>query len=145
MCSRPVAPKAASALPLATNRLGVGLRQPCAEGFPAARRIRKRPAYQAVYRGGVRCGARLFTVFVRRTAAAGLGRVGLTVTRKIGKATVRNRCKRLLREAVRKHWKLLPDGLDVVLHARQGLSDAGARDVENEIVRVLPRAVRKCA
>lgn len=145
MSSRPVAPKAASALPSATNSLGVGLRQPCAEGFPPVRRIRRRPEYQAVYRRGVRYGARLFTVFVRRTAPAGLGRVGLTVTRKIGNAVVRNRCKRLLREAVRKHWELLPDGLDVVLHARQGLSAAGARDVESEIVRVLPKAVRKRA
>lgn len=71
--------------------------------------------------------------------------MGLTVTRKIGNAAIRNRCKRLLREAVRKNWKLLPDGTDMVLHARRGLVDAQAGDVEEELARTLPRVVRRLA
>lgn len=61
----------------------------------------------------------------------------------MGNAVVRNRCKRLLREAVRKHWSLLPDGVDMVLHARPGLAEARAKDVENAVVRTLPKAVRR--
>lgn len=56
---------------------------------------------------------------------------------------VRNRCKRLLREAMRKHWGLLPRGADVVLHARKGLDAAHGRDVEIQLVRLLSRAARR--
>lgn len=70
-------------------------------------------------------------------------RVGLTATRKIGNSVVRNRCKRLLREGVRQHWRSLPTGMDVVLHARYGLATARAREVEREIARMLPKAAQK--
>jgi len=69
--------------------------------------------------------------------------VGLTVTRRVGNAVTRNRCKRLLREAMRKNWKALPDGVDVVLHARRSLVTTRAAQVENEIARVLPQAIRR--
>lgn len=82
-------------------------------------------------------------MFALATAERRSARVGLTVTRKIGNAVTRNRCKRVLREAVRKHWDLIPDGADVVLHARHGLETADARDVEYEIARMLPRATRR--
>lgn len=114
-------------------------------GFPPSRRLRKRAEFRAVYDGGVRLGAKLCTVFVLQNAAGHPARVGLTVTRKIGNAAVRNRCKRFLREAVRKHWELVPDGFDIVLHARPGMVESQARDVEDDIVRALRRAVRRFA
>lgn len=139
--SQPVEPRGASASASATN----SPRPDADRGFPPSRRIRNRAGFQAVYHGGGRLGAELFTVFVLATGASRPARVGLTVTRKIGNATVRNRCKRLLREAVRRNWSALPDGFDVVLHARRGLATARARDVENEVARLLPEAVRRTA
>lgn len=112
-------------------------------GFPQERRIRKRADFRAVYDGGVRVGTRLFSVFVRITGSGQPGRIGLTVTRRLGNAVTRNRCKRLLREAVRRHWSLVPDGVDMVLHARPGLAGAQSGEVENAIVRMLPKAVRR--
>ena len=107
--------------------------------------MRRRADFQAVYDRGVRHGCKLFTVFLLATDAGHPARMGLTVTRKVGNAATRNRCKRLLREAVRKHWNLLPDGADMVLHARRGLVDAQAGDVEREVARTLPKAVRRLA
>ena len=143
MCSQHVAPRAARASASATNSSSPDRTSPPGFGFPQARRIRKRGDYRAVYDGGVRLGAKYFTVFALATGSGLPSRIGLTVTRKIGNAAARNRCKRLLREAVRKNWSLLPDGLDVVLHARRPLVEAHAGDVENEIVRVLPQASRR--
>ncbi len=113
------------------------------QGFPRARRLRKRRQFQTVYHRGVRFGCRLFTLFALATDSGRPGRVGLTCTRKVGNAVVRNRCKRLLREAMRKQWRLLPGGADVVLHARQGLDAAHGGDVEIQLVRLLSRAARR--
>ena len=143
MCSQPAAGRGASVSPSATNSSSQASNPRIDAKFPSQRRILKRKDFQAVYDGGVRVGARLVTVFAKVTGADRPTRVGLTVTRKIGNSVVRNRCKRLLREAVRKHWNLLPSGIDVVLLARHGLAKAQAREVEKEIVRMLSKAARR--
>ena len=52
------------------------------------------------------------------------GRLGLTVTKKVGNAVIRNRIKRMLREWMRLHgW--VPTGWDVVLVAK----DSAARQL----------------
>ena len=45
-------------------------------------------------------------------------RLGLSVSRKVGRATVRNRWKRLLREAFRLSQHELPSGVDLVVIPR---------------------------
>lgn len=143
MCSKLAAPRGASASPSATRNAEFAPDLAVGRGFPRQRRILKRADFQAVYDGGVRVGARLVTIFAMATGADRPGRVGLTVTRKIGNSVVRNRCKRLLREAVRQHWRSLPTGTDVVLLARYGLATAQAREVEREIARMLPKAAQR--
>jgi ribonuclease P protein component len=48
----------------------------------------------------------------------GLSRLGLSVSRKVGGAVVRNRWKRVLREAFRLNVERLPPGLDYVIVPR---------------------------
>jgi ribonuclease P protein component len=48
----------------------------------------------------------------------GVTRLGLSVSRRVGNATVRNRWKRLLREAFRLSREKLPVGLDLVVVAK---------------------------
>lgn len=142
-CSLPDAGRVASASASATSSRRANDGESPGRRFPSERRIRKRADFQAVYDEGVRRGASCFTVFALATESGLPGRVGLTVTRRLGNAVTRNRCKRLLREAMRKNWKVLPDGVDVVLHARRSLVTTRVAQVENEIARVLPQAIRR--
>lgn len=64
----------------------------------------------------------------------GYSRLGITVSVKLGGAVVRNRMKRLLREAYRLHEQELPGGWDFVLVARSRLRSAKCGDVERALL-----------
>jgi len=67
-------------------------------------------------------------------------RVGLTAGKVLGKAHERNRIKRRMREALRRHVELLPPGCDLILHPRRGVLTIEFGKLEAEIVRILHQA-----
>ena len=80
-------------------------------------RIRRRAEFQRIYRR--RCSAATGAIVVHGCRSdLPYPRIGLTVSRKVGGAVVRNRWKRLLREAFRLCRKQLPDGVDLVVTVR---------------------------
>ena len=95
---------------------------PAAFPFPQHLRLKTPPQFKAVYdtKRSVSDG-----VLVVYAAANGLPhpRVGLSVSRKVGNAVVRNRWKRLLREAFRLSQHALPPGLDFILIPRAAQTD----------------------
>lgn len=102
--------------------------------FPRSGRLRKRRDYLVVQEGGVAIHSRHFILLVKRDGA---GRVGITVSKKIGNSVTRNRVKRLVREAVRQ-WgdtPWVPAGLDVVVVAKRSAARARLDDVSRDLAR----------
>jgi ribonuclease P protein component len=76
----------------------------------------------------------------RAVDAASAARVGLTVGKVLGKAHERNRIKRRMREALRRHVNLLPTGCDLIFHPRRSVLNLEFAKLEAEIVRILKQA-----
>lgn len=69
-----------------------------------------------------------------------IGRVGLTAGKVLGKAHERNRIKRRMRDVLRHHLDLLPDGVDLILHPRRVVLTMEFTKLEAEVVRILTQA-----
>lgn len=91
-------------------------------GLPRALRIRKSRDFRRLERQALKGSSPLVTALARPTGK-GRGRVGFTVSKKVGDAVTRNRVKRLLREIVRQE-KSLFEGLELILIARPDAATA---------------------
>lgn len=102
-------------------------------GSSKAARIRKRREYLAVQQGGARLSLPHY-VFVLKAhpGTRESARLGITASRKVGGAVVRNRAKRLIREAFRATKDLFPVDIDVVVIVRQAPVGERLADVVSE-------------
>jgi ribonuclease P protein component len=101
------------------------------EGFPAAFRLRKRREFLQIQGAGVKHHLRHFLVFVSSASPEREApvRLGITVTRKVGPAVVRNRIRRLVREAFRRKRGVFARGWDMVWVAKQGAASVSFAEV----------------
>jgi ribonuclease P protein component len=85
------------------------------QAFPKANRLRKRLEFVAAQKYGRR-RKREGLIFLLRWNMAERTRLGITVTRRTQPlAARRNRLRRLLREAFRLNYSLLPQGWDILV------------------------------
>ena len=72
-------------------------------------------------------------------------RVGYSVSRKLGKAVVRNKIKRLLKEAYRKYFDSLKEGYDIVFVPRRTALNASLKEIEDCMSKLLRKSdIFKC-
>lgn len=69
-----------------------------------------------------------------------VSRFAFAASRSVGKAVVRNRAKRLLRETVRQHLGRVIPGKDCLFIARQPLGRATFKEAETAVLLLLHRA-----
>lgn len=86
------------------------------QGLGRERRLRQRGQFLALQRA--RRVKQRQILFLWRPNGLENSRLGLTVSRRVGNAVVRNRIKRRLREIFRQAGERLPPGIDLVAVAR---------------------------
>lgn len=110
--------------------------------YPRRLRLRKRPDFLRVQRRGRRVKAQhlvaCWTASTTDRSPDRSARFGLTVSRKVGPAVVRNRVKRWLREAIRRHPRR-PTQHDVVFIALPSAATAGLRRLQADVDRAFDR------
>jgi len=79
-------------------------------------------------------------LFVLRRPGTDTVRLGVSASGKAGSNVVRNRLKRLLREAFRRHGESLRPGVDVVLIAKAVAAGHGLQEMAEDLGNLLIRA-----
>jgi len=95
-------------------------------------RLKRSEEFRRVYQSGVRCAGTLVVVHAFPNGL-GMVRLGVSVGRRFGRATARNRVKRRLREAVRWHRPRMRTGVDVVVVPRTAAGTAAYRELRDEV------------
>ena len=101
-------------------------------------RIKRNKDFQAIYRKKNAVAAGVVVLYIMDNKKD-IPRAGFSVSKKLGNAVVRNRCKRLLREAVRRHLKEFRCGKDYVFVARKSLAEADFLQIEKDILCTVKR------
>lgn len=102
--------------------------------------LRSGGQFRQVYNHGQRFSNPFFAAFFLKNETS-QQRLGITVTRKIGSAVVRNRCKRRLREIfrLRDREALSSTGYDLVINVRSGMIEAEYRELQAAFMNILKK------
>lgn len=92
-----------------------------------------------MYDEGVRLPGPLFTAFCLRCEERSQVRLGLTIPRAVGKAVVRNRIRRRVREAFRPLLAEFAGGWDIVINPRRAVLEVEFGAIQREAQKVLSR------
>lgn len=111
------------------------------EALPKQKRLAKRREFLRVYETGRKLFSRYTVVFFAGNDLPH-SRIGITATKKLGKANVRNRFKRWTREVFRRQREPLgldDRRLDIVVNVKPNAAEASFADFRDDLSRLLRR------
>lgn len=105
--------------------------------FSQRERLRRKSEFQRVYQGGKKIVSSSFILYALHEPEQGYRRLGITASRKIGNAVIRNRCKRLIRELFRQNKERFPEHADIVVVVTRAMVGKRYADLLEEACSVL--------
>lgn len=108
--------------------------------LPQPERLRTNAEFQRVYKGGESFVEGLVVLYLLRLPDEPVRQAGFSVSKKLGKATVRNLVKRRLRDSYHALLPTLPRGYAAVFVARKAASEADFAALERAMRKVLAKA-----
>lgn len=107
--------------------------------MPAPKKLKKRSEFQRAYQKGNKYWNRYFVIYVLHTHFDHL-RLGITVSKKVGKSVQRNRVKRLIRESYRHLHPQMQAAYDIVVVGRTPASRLKCQEAQNALYTLFRRA-----
>ncbi len=111
--------------------------------FPKSVRLLSPRLFRQTYDEGVRHSCPYYAVFHRDRGDGEPARFGFTTPRALGKAVVRNRIRRRLRECVRLRRERFPNGFDIVFNPRKSVLDAPWEELGRNVEKLIERLQSK--
>src|SRR6266478_286634 len=108
--------------------------------FPKTRRLTRISEFAHVKQRGHCERGKFMVLGALAVQNSGASRVGFVTSRRLGRAVVRNRVRRRLREIVRNHQHEIVESRWVVIVARQSAARASYGELEDEWLRLAKRA-----
>lgn len=105
-------------------------------------KIRKNAEFRAVYRRGKSFSNHLLVLYIykNRKLTKDINRIGISVSKKVGKSVTRNRIKRLIKESYRLNNNNLITGYDLVFIARNASSEKSYNEISESIKNLFKKA-----
>ena len=94
--------------------------------------------FDAVYNKGKSAASRYIVLFYMKNRL-GYSRISFLASKKVGNSVERHRAIRLMREAFRLSGQVIRPGYDLVIVARNTITDAKCDDVTQSLVTVLKK------
>lgn len=101
-------------------------------------RLKKNCEFAAVCGNGKRRSGPFFNVYIKSNHSESV-KMGVSVSKRIGNAVVRNKNKRRLREAFRHLLPNLKSGIDVVITAKPPINNLDYAAITEEMVKLFKR------
>ncbi len=107
-------------------------------GFSKEERLRKRREFLGAYERGDKVQSEYFVLYILENGRP-YHRLGVTVSRKIGSAVVRNRIKRRLREIFRANKQAISPHCDFAVNAKRAAARARNQQIQEDILKAILR------
>ena len=103
-------------------------------------RVKKNEEFQAVFQNGKSNAHRQFFIYQLEKPDPAYFRIGLSVSKKLGNAVMRNRTKRMIRQTFTEIKDEIDSGKDFVIIARKPCSDMDYEQLKKSLIHALQRS-----